>query len=311
MTSAQKITDTALAHNSAPVVFDRKRVRRNRERCRKKFTSHGFLFDWSARELGERLLLINRNFLKAVFLGSRAVQSIAIPKGKIGSAVVMDSCLPYSSLPFPSVVADEESLPFAAGNLDLLLSNLTLHTVNDLPGALIQIKRSLKPDGLFLAAMFGGETLHELRACLMEAEMELRGGISPRVAPFADKQQAGALLQRAGYALPVVDSEILTVTYPNLLALMRDLKGMGESNALAHRDKSFTGKNLFIRAEEIYRQRYGEADGRLRASFEILFLIGWAPHYSQQKPLRPGSAEHSLADALSTEEIKAGEQAKP
>lgn len=211
----------------------------------------------------------------------------------------------------PAVVADEEFFPFAAGSLDLVLSNMTLHTVNDLPGALIQIKRSLRADGLFLAALFGGETLHELRACLMEAEAEIRGGISPRIAPFADKQQAGGLLQRAGYALPVVDSEILTVTYPSLLALMRDLKGMGEGNALAHRDKTYRGKKLFMRAEEIYRDRYCEGDGRLRATFEILFIIGWAPHDSQQKPLRPGSAEHSLAEALNSEEFTAGEKAKP
>ncbi len=269
------------------------------------------MFDWSARELGERLGMINRTFSRAVYLGGRSIPSMVIPEGKIGSAVVMDLCVPLVASKIPAILADEEFFPFAQGSLDLVLSNMTLHAVNDLPGALIQIKRSLKPDGLFLAAMFGGETLHELRTCLMEAEMELRGGISPRVSPFADKQQAGALLQRAGYALPVVDSEILTVTYPNLLALMRDLRGMGEGNALAHRDKSFTGKRLLLRAEELYHKRYGEADGRLRASFEILFLIGWAPHESQQKPLRPGSAEQSLAEALNTEEYAAGEKIKP
>lgn len=310
MTTANKIAIT-LPQTTSSIVFDRARVRRNRERCRNNFSRHGFLFDWAARELGERLSLINRSFSSTLFLGARSLQAIKTAEGKIGPACVMDMYLPPDLPRIPAVLADEEFLPFAAGSLDLVLCNMNLHAVNDLPGALIQIRRSLKPDGLFLAALFGGETLHELRACLMEAEMELRGGISPRIAPFADKQQAGALLQRAGYALPVVDSEILTVTYPNLLALMRDLRGMGEGNALEHRDKTFAGKRLFIRAEELYRERYSEPDGRLLASFEILFLIGWAPHESQQKPLRPGSAEHSLAEALNTEERKTGDKVKP
>jgi SAM-dependent methyltransferase len=210
-----------------------------------------------------------------------------------------------------NVIADEEFMPFADDSFDLITSTLNLHSVNDLPGALLQIKKSLKSDGLFLASLFGGETLFELRECLAAAEIELKGGISPRVFPFADKQQLGALLQRAGFNLPVVDSEIITVTYENIFGLLKDLRGMGERNIIRDRHRQNPGKALYMRAAEIYAQKYSEPDGRIRASFEIIFLLGWSPHESQQKPLRPGSATKRLSEALGAQEIKTGEKAAP
>jgi NADH dehydrogenase [ubiquinone] 1 alpha subcomplex assembly factor 5 len=206
------------------------------------------------------------------------------------------------------VAADEDFFPFAPCSLNLVVSALNLHTVNDLPGALLQINKSLKPDGLFIAAIMGGETLFELRRCLEEAELELTGGVSPRVAPFADKPQMGDLLQRAGFSLPVVDSDIVTVSYNSIFSLMRDLRRMGEGNATVGRHKTFTPRSLFLRAGEIYAEKFADPDGRIRASFEIIFLIGWAPHTSQQKPLRPGSAKTRLAEFLGTEEIGTGEK---
>jgi SAM-dependent methyltransferase len=206
------------------------------------------------------------------------------------------------------IYADEEFLPFADQSFDLVLSSLSLHTVNDLPGALLQIRNALKPDGLFLGAMLGGETLYELRQVLAEAEIVVRNGAAPRVFPFADKPQAGALLQRAGFNLPVIDSEIVTVTYENIFKLMRDLRMMGEGNAILKRDKTFPGKALFMEAARLYQEKFAESDGRIRATFEIIFMIGWAPHASQQKPLPRGSAQKSLAEHLGTSEISAQEK---
>ncbi len=201
-----------------------------------------------------------------------------------------------------------EALDAKAEDYDLITSVLDLHAVNDLPGLLVQIRQALKPDGLFLAAMFGGETLHQLRASLMQTEIELKGGVSPRVFPMADKQQMGALLQRAGFALPVIDSEIVTVTYDNMFKLLHDLRGMGETNIITERSRVNPGKAFFMKAAEYYAQNFADADGRIEASFEIIYLIGWAPDESQQKPLKPGSAEKRLSDALNTDEIKTGDK---
>ncbi|HOO80982.1 MAG TPA: SAM-dependent methyltransferase [Alphaproteobacteria bacterium] len=202
---------------------------------------------------------------------------------------------------------ETEALAFEPESLALITSCLNLHAVNDLPGLLVQIRKSLKPDGLFMAAMFGGETLYELRESLMETELTLKGGASPRVFPFADKQQMGGLLQRAGFALPVVDSDIVRVSYEDIFKLMHDLRGMGESNVIAARSRINPGKAFFTRAGQYYQEHFTEKDGRITASFEIIYLIGWAPHESQQQPLKPGSAERRLADALMTREEKAGE----
>lgn len=292
--------------NPAPAqditVFDREQVKHNRKRAHKNFQQHSFLFEWANEQIAERLSDVKRDFPLALSIGSRGE---TIQSDKIQKSLCMD--ITNSA----DVWAEEELLPFADDSFDLITSNLALHTVNDLPGALVQINKSLKPDGLFVAAMLGGETLHELRTSMGQAEIEIHGGISPRVAPFADKQQMGALLQRGGFALPVVDSDLVTVTYENIFKLMHDLRGMGEGNAIVERSRKVSTKSLFVRAAEIYRDNFSEPDGRIRATFEVIFLLGWAPHDSQQKPLRPGSAKNSLADALNTEEISTGEKAKP
>ena len=292
-----------MVNNASDIlVFDRSALRKNRNRCACNSGDHKFLFDWTSARLTERLSDIRRHFSLSLQIGARA----DLKSDKVDQKIIMDIS---PDDPDTKIIADEDFLPFKANSLDLVYSALNLHSVNDLPGALLQIRKSLKPDGLFIAALFGGETLIELRDSLMQAELELKGGLSPRVFPFADKQQIGALLQRAGFALPVVDSEIVTVTYDNIFKLMHDLRFMGEGNIIRNRHKTNPGKSFFMKAAEHYRTKYSEKDGRIRASFEIIFLIGWAPHENQQKPLRPGSAKNRLADALSTQEIKTGEKA--
>lgn len=195
-------------------------------------------------------------------------------------------------------VGDEEALPFAPASIDLFVSTLALQWTNDLPGALVQMRTALRPDGLLMAALTGGETLNELRAAMFAAESETRGGASPRVLPAADIRDLGALLQRAGFALPVVDRDVVTVRYDNALALFRELRAMGASNALADRDRRPAARNLLVRAAEIYAEMFSDPDGRIRATFEIIWLSGWVPHESQQKPARRGSGEVSLAAVL-------------
>ena len=197
---------------------------------------------------------------------------------------------------------DEEALPFKDASLGLVISGLTLQFANDLPGALVQIRRALKADGLFLGAVLGGQTLAELRDAFITAETEEEGGASPRVAPMADVRDYGGLMQRAGFALPVVDADIVTVTYASPLGLFRDLRGMGATNALLARRKTFLRRATLARTLEIYQERYAAGGGRIKASFEIIYLAGWAPHESQQKPLKPGSAAARLADALGVQE---------
>jgi SAM-dependent methyltransferase len=206
------------------------------------------------------------------------------------------------------IVADIEALPFGAASLDLVVSAFALQTVDDLPGTLIQIRRALKPDGLLLAALLGGDTLTELRESFAVAESELTGGVSPRVAPFADLRDMGALLQRAGFALPVTDADRVVVRYSSPLALMADLRRMGATNPLVDRRRVPLRRNVLARLIEVYAERFSDPDGKVRASFDIVWLSGWAPHESQQQPLRPGSAKARLADALGTREISAGEK---
>jgi SAM-dependent methyltransferase len=208
-------------------------------------------------------------------------------------------------------VADEEALPFAAGCFDLVVSALSLHWVNDLPGALVQIRRCLKPDGLFLAAMFGTGTLAELRQALVQAELEMEAGAGPRVSPFVEVAEAGALLHRAGFALPVADADTVETTYADAPALMLEVRGMGEANAMLGRRKAFTRGRTLARAAALYADGFAAPQGRVRASFEILTLTGWAPHPAQPQPLAPGSAQARLADALGTTEHPAGDKARP
>jgi len=206
-------------------------------------------------------------------------------------------------------VADEEMLPLKAASVDLVLSAMALHWVNDLPGSLVQICRALKPDGLFLAALLGGETLWQLRQALAQAESDVEGGLSPRVSPFADLRDAAGLLQRAGFAMPVADAEPIEVRYPDALALMRDLRAMAETNAVRDRRTGLTPRETMARAAAIYAERHRGADGRLPATFDVLYLHGWAPHAAQPRPLQPGAATSRLADALGTIERPAGEKA--
>jgi SAM-dependent methyltransferase len=290
--------------SSNPTIFDRKLLRARRERARMQ-GPETFLIDRVAVELGERLSAVLRTFERAVDLGTPtdAVARALAGSDKIASLV---AAAPYDA-PL-RVAADEEALPFADGSLDLVVSALALQFVNDLPGTLIQLRRVLKPDGLLLAALIGGDSLTELRQAFAQAESEIEGGISPRVAPFADLRDLGALLQRAGFALPVVDSDRLTVRYESVLALMRDLRRMGATNVLNERPRAPLKRATLQRLTEIYAERFADADGRVRATFEIAWLSGWVPHESQQKPLRPGSAKARLADALGTKEIPTGEK---
>ena len=281
------------------LVFDRKTIRQNRNRCSSKFEKHNFLFEWCRNEINSRLDIIKRKFPLTLQIGGR---SLPLDNKKFGiqSLYNMDS----AERLHPSVIADDEFIPFKHSQFDLVTNILGLHTINDLPGHLIQIKNILKPDGLFFGVLFGDETLYELRQCLQQAEIEITGGISPRVAPFSDKVQMGSLLQRSGFSLPVIDSEKITVTYENIFKLMHDLRFMGESNTLLKRSKLTARKEIFLKAGEIYQKEFSETGGRIQATFDIIFIHGWAPHESQQKPLRPGSAESTMAEALKSKEEK-------
>jgi hypothetical protein len=283
-------------------IFNRQHLRQHRARAAHNFHHHRFLYDWCEQDILDRLSIIRRNFPATALLHDRSSNGFRrdLSDRKDISLLISLSENPGSG----SIVADSEFIPLAPGSMDMIISILDLHTVNDLPGTLLQIRQALKPDGLFIACMAGGETLYELRSVLMETELQMTGGASPRVFPFADKQQMGALLQRAGFALPVVDSDILHVSYRNLFHLMDDLRGMGESNIIAERGKNFIPRSFFMQADEIYGQHFRSEDGTITASFEIISLIGWAPHKSQQAPLRPGSAKVRLSDALGTREIK-------
>ncbi|MEC9344684.1 MAG: methyltransferase domain-containing protein [Pseudomonadota bacterium] len=284
-------------------VFDRRQHMRNRARAVDGFEQHDFLFREVAERLDERLLDVDRRFPLALSIGGRGPLP-ALPGGageRIDRMITMDPVAGFAR-PGPAVVADEEWLPFAEQSFDLVVSVLSLHWVNDLPGALIQIRRALKPDGLFIAALFGGQTLTELRRALMEAEIAVEGGVSPRVSPFADVRDGGALLQRAGFALPVADSDVITVTYETPFRLFADLRGMGEQNAVAERRRTPLRRETLMRAATGYVEAEAGDDGRIPATFEVIWLTGWAPDPSQQKPLRPGSATSRLADALGTRE---------
>ena len=292
-----------------PLIFDRALLRQRRHRAATAASRYEYLIAQAAQDLIERLAMVRRRFPVAVNLGAH--------HGLLGAGL--------QSLPGIEVVvqmeaaggllrqcnglrlqADEEALPFRGRSLDLVVSALALQLVNDLPGTLLQIRHALKPDGLLLAAVLGGATLHELRTAFFLAEEEIEGGASPRVAPFADVRDLGALLLRAGFALPVADAQTVTVTYPDALALMRELKAMGASNVLRARRRRPLRRATLRRAVEHYADRFGLPNGRVPATFEVVTLTGWAPHESQQQPLRPGSAAVRLAEALGTVERRVG-----
>ncbi len=286
---------------SAPLVFDRPLLRRRLARARREGFAD-FLIDRAAEDLADRLDTVLRAFPLALDIGTPTPAAAARLGGRAG-AVVRLAALPEAG----AVVGDEERLPFAGERFDLAVSLLALQAVNDLPGALVQIRRALKPDGLFVGCLLGGATLTELRQAFALAEAEVEGGLSPRVAPFADVRDLGGLLQRAGFALPVADAETVRVRYGHPFSLMRDLRRMGFANPLADRRRTPLRRATLMRAAALYAERFADPDGRLPATFELVWLSGWAPHESQQKPLRPGSARTRLADALGVPEHPAGE----
>jgi SAM-dependent methyltransferase len=293
---------------SPPRVFDRPLLRRRRRRALA-LGAVTFLIDRAAADLAERLSAVLRRFAVAADLGSPTDAVRRALGGLTDTLIAVDAAAehvrPHDG---PRVVADEEALPFADASLDLVVSALALQSVDDLPGTLVQVRRALKPDGYFLAALLGGDSLTELRQSFATAEADLEGGVSPRVAPFIDARDAGALLQRAGFALPVADVDRVTVRYASPFGLMADLRRMGATNPLVERRRTPLRRATLMRMAETYAARFADADGRVRASFDIVWLSGWAPHPSQPQPLRPGSAQVRLADALGTREIPAGEK---
>lgn len=292
---------------TAPTPFDLRRVRAHKARAAANFSEAAFLHARAADDLAERLEAIPRSFENVLALGGGGLFSIALAQrsalaGRISRPIEAD-------LASSDVVYDPERLPFRENSFDLIVSPLALHWVNDLPGALIQLRRALRPDGLALVSLFGGETLNELRQALIEAETEILGGAGPRVAPFADVRGVGALLQRAGFALPAADRDVVTVRYGDPMRLLADLRAMGETSALRERSPSNLSRRILARAFAAYRRHFSDPDGRVRATFEIITATGWAPHESQQTPLKPGSAKVRLGDALGAREQSAGEKA--
>ncbi len=289
---------------TAPVVFDLAAHRQRRRRALRQ-GPETFLIARAAEDLLERLVPVTRHFDVAVDLftptlsGAQALRA----SGKAGTVIAVRAPDVAPKTVVPTVTAPEEAIPLRDQSVDLVASLLALQSVNDLPGLLVQIRRALKPDGLFIAALLGGDTLTELRQAFAAAEMETEGGISPRVAPFGGVREMGALLQRAGFALPVSDVDHMTVRYSSPFALLQDLRRMGATNCLAERRRVPLKRRTLVRMAEIYAERFSDVDGRVRATFDMVWLSGWAPHESQQKPLRPGSARMRLAEALGTKEI--------
>lgn len=298
---------------SAPLVFDRSliKVRRRRALALGPVT---FLIDRVAEDMVERLASVMRRFAVAVDLGTPvdALRRVLAANPQIDTLIAIDRMSgQLAPAGFRAVVAEEDMLPLAPASVDLVMSGLSLQDLNDLPGAFAQIRRALKPDGLFVAALIGGDTLTEMRQSFAEAEAEIEGGASPRVAPFADVRAVGALLQRAGFALPVTDLDHVTVRYDSAFALMHDLRRMGAGNALIERRRTPLRRATLMRVAQIYNERFADPDGRVRATFDIIWLSGWAPHASQQQPLAPGSAKHRLADALGAQEFGSGRVQPP
>jgi NADH dehydrogenase [ubiquinone] 1 alpha subcomplex assembly factor 5 len=284
----------------AIALFDRGAWRAHRERAARCGTVD-FLHAEVTDRLLDRLDLVGREFPVALDLGARGgelARALETRRGTVRAIAAEPATGFLAGAPGLRVAADPELAPFGDGSFDLIASSLALHWAADLPGALVQLRRALKPDGLLLAAMLGGQTLVELRTVLFEAELAAEGGVSPRISPAIELADVAALLQRAGFTLPVADSETITVSYPDMLGLMRDLRGMGETNALAARRRGGLRRTTLARAAALYAERFGDTKGRIPATFEILFLCGWAPHQSQPRPARRGSATHRLGDAL-------------
>lgn len=300
---------------ASPLLFDRALHRARLDRAAPDYAAADFLKERAASDVVMRLETILRRFPVAVDLGARnghffKALSASDARANIDTLIEADlSGRMLAGRDTLRVVADEERLPFGDATLDLIVSTLSLHWTNDLVGALIQIRRALRPDGLFVGAIFGGATLTELRQCLLAAEAELSDGAAMRVSPFADAIDAAGLLQRAGFALPVADVDRVKVRYSHPIKLLQDLRRMGETSVLLDRSRKPLSRKVLFRAMELYVERFAEADGKVPATFEIVSVTGWAPHESQQKPLRPGSAKMRLADALGVKEQPAGDKA--
>ena len=282
-------------------IFDKDLIEANRLRAlRLPEGPADFLLDVAAGELAERLGVVERHFERAVELHGYTGQTAraALATGKIGGIERVETDVRLAGPGETVTVSPLETVPLEPASVNLVLSPLSLHLTNDTPGVFIQIRRALKPDGLFLAAIPGSGTLAELREALLAAESETTGGASPRVIPFPDVREIGALLQRAGFALPVTDVESYTVRYDSIFPLMRDLRAMGMANPLVARSRRLLTRTVLTRAAEIYAERFSDPDGRVRATFSVIYLSGWAPHESQQKPLKPGTAKTRLADVL-------------
>lgn len=281
-----------------PLIFDRALSRLRLDRALRAGPAD-FLLTRAVEDMVDRLATISREFTDVLDLGTpgpHLATALARPGRCVTRLAPTGRALGAGD--FAGLVGDEEALPFGPERFDLIVSALSLQSVNDLPGALAQARRALKPDGLMLAALVGGQTLTETRAAFAQAEEEIAGGASPRVAPFADVRDLGGLLQRAGFALPVADADVVTVRYRDPFRLFADLRAMGATNALTQRSRKPLSRAIALRAAQVYAERFSDADGRVRATFEILWLSGWAPHESQQKPLKPGSAKMRLEDAL-------------
>jgi SAM-dependent methyltransferase len=295
---------------TSPGPFDRAAVRQRRTRAAATLAEADFLLARVCDDIAERLDEVNRRFARIAVIGAgdgSIAQMLTARYGpdllvQVDTSAAMARHAARACPPALTLVADEELLPLAAESFDLIVAPLTLHAVNDLPGALIQMRRALRPDGLLIAAMLAGETLAPLRDAFARAEIETVDGLSPRVAPMADLRDLGGLLQRAGLALPVADRDRLTVRYGNPLRLLHDLRAMGEANPLAERRRIFLRRETLLRALAILTEDHADADGKVPIHFDIAYLHGWAPDASQQQPLRPGSAKTRLADALRTTE---------
>lgn len=303
-------TKTGIAVTAQPDLFDRSFFRTCRLRALMAAKPGAdFLLKAVSEDLQDRLLLVNRRFPVAVDLGGHCahVSEAIRQSGKADLVLRADLFAADPSLAAPDLVFDDALIPFGDQSVDLIVSALNLQFVNDLPGTLVQLRRALKPDGLFLATLPGAGTLSELRDSLTRAELEVKGGAAARVLPFADTRDLGSLLQRAGFALPVTDLDSLTVRYDTMFALLADLRAMGATSVLKDRSRKPLSRQVLLRAAELYAQNHADADGRIRATFSLVTLSGWAPHESQQKPLRPGSAKTRLADALGVQERKIGD----
>ena len=289
-----------------PQLFNMKKLTRNRQRAAADFGSFSFLKDAAVERLEDKLMLVRRSFSDVLDVGCHTGQVAQMllscgkltEENKILQTDISSAFCQIAEAVAPASISHAETLPAEAAQYDAVVSALFLHWVNDLPGLLTQMRLALRPNGLLLVCLFGGRTLYELRSCLAEAEIEIKGGMSARCAPMADIRDIGGLLQRAGLALPVADADLLTVTYQNMFRLMADLRGMGEQNALHGCASHIARRDVFFRAAEIYKERFSTSDGQIRASFEFITLTGWAPHPSQEKPLARGSATHSLLDAF-------------